>query len=577
MRRFAHNLSEHLGRASAFSWVMVPVVLIMQVPGSLLVSGVDYAGRMPEFLALRLLSLGALCVVLWLGRLLLLWAARTRPKPWLTVLMCTIAIVVGCITFDLLLIVSGFTEQSAILRRISTALPGVLPGLLVSALFVGYAREYAAKNQALAGAADQLLQTREQVIARIDRRQQALLEQIDREIAQEVLRIDHNAERAAERMRELVDGVLRPLSHRLANETLTEYPASMEPQSGRIPWAVVVPKVLATNPFHPIAQPLWLNVMTCSFYLMQYRVAGFGVALLSFAIGWLLLLIARAAWRFVPEAVGPLPRAVLFTVAFLPVPLVGAWCAEVLLHYSVFAPTMLIAWCVLSVSVAWSVALALGVQRELIRTNEALALTVDELKREVIAFNGAYRQFQKGVSFVLHGPVQDAISQSIRRLQSSDGAAIPQAVWNDVQHRITEALQLVYATPVSGLQIGDVTANIIELWDEVAEIRFDAAPADLALVELDPAASFAVSELFREACGNAIRHGSAQHVSATMEVARAERAVLLRVENDGAPLPESPLPGLGSQLLNEMCLSWSRTQTHGSVRLDARIPLSVGE
>jgi hypothetical protein len=45
------------------------------------------------------------------------------------------------------------------------------------------------------------------------------------------------------------------------------------------------------------------------------------------------------------------------------------------------------------------------------------------------------------------------------------------------------------------------------------------------------------------------------------------------VTNNGAPLPTNTTPGIGSRLLRDMTLSWSRQNRAGSVVLSAVVPL----
>jgi two-component sensor histidine kinase len=72
-----------------------------------------------------------------------------------------------------------------------------------------------------------------------------------------------------------------------------------------------------------------------------------------------------------------------------------------------------------------------------------------------------------------------------------------------------------------------------------------------------------VNDLIPELVFNSVRHGSARGIDVQLEIADF-RTLSLTVIDDGTGVPDMTRHGLGSSLLDEASITWSRT------RLDAR-------
>ena len=119
--------------------------------------------------------------------------------------------------------------------------------------------------------------------------------------------------------------------------------------------------------------------------------------------------------------------------------------------------------------------------------------------------------------------------------------------------------------------------DLQERWSENVAITVSMDPDDEALIDKDATCAGILFEIVREATSNAIRHGDAHTIDVVISCAPAQRVAHVTVSNDGKPLPNSPVHGLGSRTMSELTVSWSRVQVKDTVFVDATIPLGSGE
>lgn len=177
----------------------------------------------------------------------------------------------------------------------------------------------------------------------------------------------------------------------------------------------------------------------------------------------------------------------------------------------------------------------------------------------------------------LHGKVQSQLTAAALRLEAwardPEPAALP-PVLDEVTTALREVTHLLEEQgSVRPTDLEDAVTAMTSVWNGVADtdLTFDADT--VALLSTDPAACESVIEIVRECVGNAIRHGRAQHLWIDVKAADAV-TVLVVVDDDGHGLPQPTVSGLGSQLLDQVCLSWERTPQSRGTRVTARVPVS---
>lgn len=565
-----------LGEPDAINWVTVVVVVVLQTCGSILSAQVDYSERLPTFLALRLLSILALCAVLGTGKVLLSLLPLDRAKPALTILVIIISVGVGSAVFDELLVTFGFATEHVFWRRFGIAVTGAVPAMIVTGILVGFAREIARHNRALSETVDTLSTARAEASRRIADRRQELVLSINAEIDRRIGRLDFTeTPLSIAQLSALVDDLIRPLSYKLARDIPGEETA-ITPQAIRsIPWSLAVSRALATSPIRPLATPLWLVGISAPFLVGMFGWTGVVTAAALLGVVGALNYVAHAVWTALPDRLSVGARGAIFAAI-----LGSQWYGSALLvtaltGFAMTDPIRLSAWAALYSLAAAPPALAAAVGSLHRESTAALHHASADLRRELATLNSAYRQQQKDIARVLHGPVQDAVSAAILRAKASPAA--PHAPIHPAAFRrdMTSALRLLALPRGEAVDVRKMVEELSELWSGLVRIEFVASDAELAHLATDVNAAGAIADVVREACSNAIRHGSAQVIRVTVAVCPTTQTAQVQVENDGDALPRATTRGLGTRLFDELCTTWSRRQLDHRVLFAANIPVAL--
>jgi signal transduction histidine kinase len=566
---------DRLGRPDAINWVTAVVALVLMVPAAIISSGVDFSGREIAFTAIVLFRVGVMLAIFALGKATLTRFAKVRPQPLITLGTFWVAIFTATTVFDLLLVVNGFAEESQLSKRLRTTFLGSTAALVLSSLLVTYARDFSRSNAELFQKLEELQRSRTEVGERILARKAQLISTIKDSINAELAHFGGaNPVTDSTVMQTLIDDVVRPLSYSLNRDFPVDDNVDVLPEEKTIDWLRVVQAAFAANPFRWVAFPIGIGLISASFLILNFGLAGiYGtVILLAMSAGmfWGFGLL----WRFLPEQLPTPIRALVFSAAHLPVGFATSWVVTLVTGFDLLQPIRLWSFVAIVMLISWSVTLvaaSLGLLRD---TNNTLNATVEELKREVIITSNSYRQLHKGISRLLHGPVQEAITSSLLRLQGGANTVEISGYADVIRERIAGALELLSQPALPVTDVRKVLEELQELWSGVVSITYSVSDTDRKLIGSDRMASFALAELVREACSNATRHGHASRIDISFKVIARERAIELVVDNDGAPIPPSSQPGIGSQLFDEQALTWSRKRVGSRVRVRAKLPMS---
>ena len=83
-----------------------------------------------------------------------------------------------------------------------------------------------------------------------------------------------------------------------------------------------------------------------------------------------------------------------------------------------------------------------------------------------------------------------------------------------------------------------------------------------------------MNEIAKEAISNAVRHGDA--TEATVLIDREQDDVLrIEITNNGSPPDPKRGSGIGSEMLDEVCISWRLYSDKELVRLSAELPVKL--
>lgn len=567
------NAYRHLGSSNALSWANVWVAFALQITGSALGSLIDYAERPAEFFTIRLVSLAAFALVIWLGRKILNRFGADRPLPVVTLVTFVVALVISTIVFDAFLVNSQFTDQHDVLRRLITSFPGVMVTQILTSLLVTYAMEFSRGNAMLSETQEELIATRAEASERISNRKIQLIETIRQEITEHLDYLRNSSKNSFTQMQALIDDVVRPLSYSLVYDVEPEPERVYKLPSQKVDWKSVLRNSLYQNPFHWLATPTLIGILTASFLISTFQIPGLLAVLAVLFVFTLFMILGFKMWPSISNRAGVLLRATIFTVFNL----LPAWISLLLISQltdSQFVDVYrLPAWLVFTNVASWTVALVIEVNSMLRSTNMNLKNSISDLTREVVALNSAYRQLQRDISRVLHGPIQRAIHVTLVRLKTNPELHQDESIAADIQTRISEALNTLNAPQENGETLAQSLNNLQSLWRGNVDIKFKIDRHAETIVNSSSATALSVSELVNEATSNAIRHGAASEVRIEVKITEDKRNLKLLVSSNGLPLSADAKYGLGSQLFEDLTLEWSRTSEKGRTVVLALVPL----
>lgn len=395
------------------------------------------------------------------------------------------------------------------------------------------------------------------------------------------LTLSANPERAAAHLREVVDTVVRPLSHLLQQRTIVEEGLLRPFRTGqsrpRLPAQEYLDRMAGAPAFVPAASATLVVATSAplSIHLLGPAVAVAGLATTGALVA---ACLQYGRQRLAPLLRGrPLPQrlaAVLGTwvatasvsgglmMAIVSTAHVGAvdWSQDA-------ATQRLLSFTASSLLVLGSAAAA-AAEATVRDARRVTAIRLRQSSERLRWATARARQSawveQQQLGRLLHGDTQARIVSMALQLQLQPPADVGAAIAG-LADDIDRALS---GDPLADWN--DVMTQVNALWSGVIEMRWQVPDAARSALQADPTAARATAEVVREGILNAVRHGNARTV--TVSIAITGPLLRVHVDDDGTGVAANARPGLGQAVLAAVCLDWSLTSTTSGARLSARIP-----
>lgn len=535
-------------------------------------------------------------VYLGLGRLLLPERPR-KPRPFTALGVFFAAGVVRGTTIAILSVELGLSPGYQWIFRITGgAALGVCWFALVAIIVDAWTRHHRAladlqerQERARAERADaeeRLRRTRERI-------RDTLLTQMSTIVAllTSAMHADRDpatARTLATAMHTTVTDVVRPLSHALA----TPEP-SASAVHGRTPlrersrrWVRSVSvDALRMDPYHPV---LTAAVVTPSAIPGAIRTFGVGVGLAGVAaiafITWGILHIARrhharrpapqGSWSWLPAAL----TYVAIGVAVAIVPMTAAYLlgAPFWNGWGQGGQTLL----VLTPLAAFGAAVFAAEDRRLAiaeREREAAVTQAEWSSHRVQQESWAAAHV---LARELHGGVQSELTAAALRLESWARQPASQSM-DEVLAQVLAAVERVNRLAAEEFRPvpvdpAEAMGGVVAVWAGLATVTLDVDADASERLSRDVAASETAIEIVRECVANSVHHGRASAVSVRVRLLTPAR-VEVAVTDNGRGLDAHAASGLGSRMLDQVCLRWERTGgSSGGVEVLAVIAVDPG-
>ena len=564
-----------LGAPDAINWLSVVSVLFFQTCASLITSGINFDERFGLFMLVRVSSLLAFVAVLGLGKWALVRVAASRPRPLITVSAFVLGIAASTALFDGLLVVTGLAEASFLARRIVLSLVGATVILIMVALVVTTAREHQAANKEIQRAIKDLRLVRVDTTNRIRERRKGLVETIQGLINDQLNQVAATGPQAVGVMRNLIDDVIRPLSHSLSKQPGIRRDSAVVEVSSTISWQQVVRGAFFSNPYSVVAFPSAISAIVATFLVLSFGLLGVGVTLAIFVGAVAINAALGVMWKGLPATTPLSLRIASFTLAVVPFQVFSVWFIAITTGFDLAVSSVrLLAWTGIVLGTWFVAALTTSVFRQLRSAHDELESTLTELRTELATLNATDHVLRKNIARVLHGPVQEAVASTLRRLQTSPEVSDHQEVVETLRRRVQEALGSVDSGSLEPINPMEELADLQELWEGSVVINVDIPAESHRVLNSYPLATPALLELIREACHNAIKHGDAHSIDIGVQVDEDQCFARFTVTNDGLPLQSSPTPGLGSSLFDDLTVSWELQACPTGCSVTGIVPLN---
>jgi two-component sensor histidine kinase len=389
------------------------------------------------------------------------------------------------------------------------------------------------------------------------------LEEINRALGE-----SRSSELAVQQLRETLENQVRPLMDEISANTPAPFPQRNIERLAK--GRVELPTKFNVYEALPILGSSLAQSMGYGFWLtLLYGAAGAIQSLQAIIIFALTLFIARF---FVPRD-REHPRLVGATLVIVIAAIASS--ATVLYLATLSLPMIeFVAIAGLSVfgGILAPILNALNAARQKRRAEIEARISIDLL--EIAKQNSFFAQrvwvFRRRWLLVLHGTVQSALTAAVNRL--SNAKEVDEFTVQMVNQDLLRATSAIDSNQSNSLNLEESFKELHDVWSGICSVNVKISERAKRALTRNSDTAFCVNEIAKEAVSNAVRHGSAK--SALIEIDRLEDDLLqVEITNDGIPLRSQEKPGIGSEMLDEICLNWALENSGKKVRLTANLPV----
>lgn len=208
-------------------------------------------------------------------------------------------------------------------------------------------------------------------------------------------------------------------------------------------------------------------------------------------------------------------------------------------------------------------------QQGRLAAEEKISKELFSIAKENSLFSQSVWVFRKRWLLLLHGTIQSSITAAVTRLETAK--EVDEYLVQLVKQDLSRAEKAIEAEATFTLDFRQMTTELQQTWQGICNVKSEISERAKRALQKNHETAFCVNELVKEAVSNAVRHGLASE--ATIAIDRIDDDVLhLEISNNGVPPKQKDKPGIGSQMLDEICLNWQLTTSTKKVVLIADLP-----
>ena len=485
----------------------------------------------------------------------------SRNWTWLLLVSVIVGAAVRGIALGILLFLFGISESPEFVFRIVASVGHMGVVTVILWILVSEVHGLQARRRQLMADRDQLIDL--QIAAQRD------LEQLGDRAAEEIrlsilqslggLQVSDSSE-LRERLRLTIDEVVRPLSHQLGAQSSAWAPTQPSTEKVRIDWPLAIREGLNPARIHPVVLSLLLLWLGFPIHIFQFAPS------IVLAYTFITLLAMPAFWIARKVAIrASIRRGTGFTsMSFIVAVVVGAllmglatltymWDEPQPFVFVIVAP-------VLALLISSLIAVAEAARDQNLELEADLTATTADLRWALARAREQYRQRERGLAHALHGRIQASLAAAFLRLEHAVAqGANDDAFLVSLQAEILEVLAELDFRDSAPDPIDKVIALTQSNWSGAVHIDFTVEPHVKQALAIDSLCARSVNDLIPELIFNSVRHGSATAIKVELEMADT-RTLCLTVTDDGLNYKIETPYGLGSALLDDSSISWTRSR-----------------
>ena len=514
---------------------------------------------------------------LLVGRVTVLRNVDRRPAPWRTLIVFYLSAAAMGVVLALTLEWSGLAEPGSMTRGVPGGSTTIL--LVLATLTVHAVAQHREQRNRLSDERYRLQRTRTQIPALLESNATKALDEVTASVDAQLTGMSTmTAVEALAAMRFTGQDIVRPLSHELESRQLVIDPAPREPLGLGLDWSRLLQDATSGRPI-----PIWSLAVLLAAVSVGFTTRTYGL-LIGLAVVSVMAGVALIGGYVANRVLEPISaqhtwlRTLALSVTYV---LLGLMIAAILVLLGL--GTDFPAQAARSVSAVLitglGISLVRGARIQFERTESELASVTRELDWEIARANQLQRLQQKRLARALHGPVQATVNAAAIKMD----AAILAGTWtpeqaSTAQSDVVRALALLRNHDARDIvDLVNVFSRVQATWAGVSDIEVHAPDDVLAVVTQDPTCAHVLADIVTEACANAAWHARAPHVKVTIDQPSSHRLVRVIVEDDGGTQPaQDAREGMGTRILDEVTVEWTRSTKATGMRLVAVLPTAIG-
>jgi signal transduction histidine kinase len=182
-----------------------------------------------------------------------------------------------------------------------------------------------------------------------------------------------------------------------------------------------------------------------------------------------------------------------------------------------------------------------------------LTTTIQNLESTISLLSQKEWIARRQVGYVMHGSLQSALNAAVLQLGATKDPS-PELI-ESVRGEIARALERVGFDAGQSYSFEQAKDEIANIWSGTIQINWALDPDLSSQLQKNPETSECLAEVVREAVSNAAKHGSATKIEIDVDI--EDSAIHLQVIDNGKSSNLGTSQGLGTELMNDVCSSWS--------------------